>query len=252
MWMRHATRVHCAEEVAVSVAVSVRTNESWHTYQCVTVLIWMSPVSDMNETWHTYNCIMSHTYDCVMLHTYNCVMSHTYNCVMSHTYNCVMSHTYDCVMSHIRNAPKTDSNESRERYTHVIPHIPMSHVIWMSHGTHMNESWHMSDMPREWYTYVIPHIPMSHVIYRSLLQNIVSFIGLFCKRDLLWEIHICHTAYTNESCHVSTYLPMSICVYLSNHTLMVLMSHTEYKNASCHIPTSLPTCLYVSTYLILS
>ena len=64
-------------------------------------------------------------------------------------------------------------------------------------------------------------------------------------------IHICHTAYTNESCHISTYLPthLSICVYLSNHTLMVFMSHIAYTNASCHISTYLPTHLSICVYL---
>jgi len=34
---------------------------------------------------------------------------------------------------------------------------------------------------------LLPSRPVWHENYRSLLQNIVSFIGLFCQRDLLFQ-----------------------------------------------------------------
>ena len=73
-------------------------------------------------------------------------------------------------------------------YTYVISHISLKHVADLSETCRRSEN-------------VMSHIGMSlsthkrwrrgagysyldRLNYRSLLQNIVSFVGLFCKRDL--------------------------------------------------------------------
>ena len=56
---------------------------------------------------------------------------------------------------------------------------------------------------------------MSHMNYRSLLQNIVSFIGLFCKRDPLLYIYDMYGASTLDvHKHIST-------LYMTQHQLYV-------------------------------
>jgi len=103
--------------------------------------------------------------------------------------------TYQWVVSHFRMSRVTHINESCHTYEWVVSHI------WMSRVTHMNESCHT-------YQWVTANISMSHVTHmnadsirmtpsqsgwlltqllgdtRSLLQNNVSFIGLFYKTDL--------------------------------------------------------------------
>ena len=169
-------------------------NESCHTYEWVMPHLSMSHVIHMNESWYTYEWVMSHIW-----------MSHgTHMNESCHTYECVCR----TVMPNISMSPVTHMHKSW-------------HTYQMSHGTHMTESYHTcegvmlhievhslsslcvhsrahtiytwgrNDSCAPWLTHLGGTIIMSYVWQesrcvsnKSLLQNIVSFIGLFCKRDL--------------------------------------------------------------------
>jgi len=160
IWMSHGTHM----------------NESCHTYEWVMSHIWMRHVTHMNEPCHTYEWVMSHIW-----------MSHvTHMNESCHTYKWVMSHTQS---SPITDMPKMDwfwllifptnvvrgllnkeikfQNKgavlvqiapllfSQPRNQNQSIKRGMLHV-WMSHVTHVNESWHT-------YECVMSHIWMSHV-----------------------------------------------------------------------------------------
>jgi len=114
--------------------------------------------------------------------------------------------TYKWVMSHIWTRRVAPMNESCHTYELVTWHT------WMSHFTHMTATCHTYErvMCDIWGGY--EYKPPSN--YRSLFQNIVSFIGLFCKIDITkpicrtyasvvsytWTRHVAHM---NELCHES-------------------------------------------------
>jgi len=80
----------------------------------------------INESWYTYEWVMAHTWRSASCHTYHIWYGHVKHMTEwpCHIHKWVIEHTIDSLMRH------TPS------YEWVMVHI------WMSHGTHMNESWH--------------------------------------------------------------------------------------------------------------
>ena len=112
-----------------------RINEFWNTFESewVVVYIWT------NESCHTYHCVTHTNESC---HTYEWVMAHIWMNESSRTYNCVMTHmnfsrhTYEWVMVRIGMSHCTHMNGLWHTNGWVMAYT------CMSHGTHMNESWH--------------------------------------------------------------------------------------------------------------
>jgi len=90
-----------------------------------------------------------------------------------------MSHATRVVwMSH-----GTHTNESCHTYEWVMPHL------WMSHGTHTNESCHT-------HKWVMPHIWMSHATHMNESWHTYEWV--------MPHIRMSHATHMNESCHVWT------------------------------------------------
>jgi len=166
------------------------------------------------------------------------------------------------VMSHIIMSHVTHTNESYRTYVWVMSHIWMSRFTcviesghtWMSHVTHMNESHHT-------YEWAMSHIWMSHVthvnescygvatmsrlikITGSILQNIIPFRGLFCKRALLKRLYSAKETYnfkepTNRSHPIHTFVSHVIdmnesCLTYECVTSHTWTSHVTHMNGSC-------------------
>jgi len=148
----------------------------WNAMQCH-VAVWV--MSHIRVYYHTYECLcvshVTHMNMCVSL------MSHIY------IYMCVSlswhTHEYMCVFT---------------RQVAWMSHV--ASIWWLKHVTYTPSTF--CDIPHLYFEiyliYVLSHhslprISMScsyvwmteyRLFYRALLQNIVSFIGLFCKRDL--------------------------------------------------------------------
>jgi len=85
-----------------------------------------------------------------------------------------MSHprmSYERVISHIWMSHVTHVNESYHTCEWVMLHI------WMSHVTHVNESCHT-------YEWVMSHMWMSHITHWNVSNTHIRITGLFCKRAL--------------------------------------------------------------------
>jgi len=131
----------------------------------------------------------------------------------------------------------------------------MSHT-WISHGTHVNESWHTC----EW---VMSHIWMSHVTHLNESQHTWMRYATYTNRSgqnmCLWLSHVTHS---NESCHV-THMNVSVSHIWMGQVEMFVCCHNPwlyFLNESCHthesvlshmwrrrvtlLNVSCPTCKY--------
>ena len=104
---------------------------------------------------------------------------------------------YGSWMSHV-----THMKESWHTYEWVMSHI------WMSHVTHMNESCHT-------YEWAMSHIWMSHVTHMNESCHTYEWV-----MSHIWRSHVTHM---KESCH--TY------EWAMSH---IWMSHVTHMNKSCH------------------
>ena len=100
---------------------------------CVTY-IWMSRVMYKRDTiqMRIYACMYTYLY----IYIYICIYMyiHIYVCILNETCHTWMNYvTYEWVTAHIWMSHGTHVNESRHTYEWVTAHI------WMSHGTHINE-----------------------------------------------------------------------------------------------------------------
>ena len=86
-------------------------HETCLSVQCEWVMahMWMSHGTYVNESWHICEWVMAHMWTGRI--TYECVLSHR----NESWHICEPWHTYEWVMAH----------------------------VWMSHGTRVNESWHI-------------------------------------------------------------------------------------------------------------
>ena len=110
----------------------------------------------------------------------------------------------------------------------VIPHISRSHGvmahIWMSHGTHMNESWHT-------YEWVMAHVWRSHTTHEWSHD---PFIRIFVWMDHV-IIHMCGMA-PSYVCHDSFIrAPWLI------HMCAMTHPHVCYDSFIC-VPSPVNTC----------
>jgi len=146
----------------------------------------MRHVPHMNESCPTYEWVTQRTYESCLTHKWG--MFYIWTVVLSHT-SCVTHANTSCV-THVNTSHVT---RVTLEYTSWTWHDPYSYV------------WHVSwDNNRIWVTRsntIVLHRTLSRrilwlashtmgwlrsvgSIYRSLLQDIVSCIGLFCIRDL--------------------------------------------------------------------
>jgi len=195
--------------------------------------IWMSRGTHMNESWHTYKWVTAHTWICkifIMLCFRSWVMAHTW---MSHgtthmngswhAYEWVLAHVYISHGTHIDVSCQTDGWVMWHAHAHLNDVIFQVCVCVMSHGTHMNESWHNA---HEW---VLAHIWMSHTYEWVMAQRIWMSHGTHMNESHIWIRHTYEWAtHMNESrtlewCHISSALHIYIYIYIY----------------ICHIPSSL-------------
>jgi len=105
----------------------------------------------------------------------------------------------------------TQMHESCHTYKWVMSHIWMSHVTHMDESfTHMNESCHT-------YGWVMSHIWMSHVTHTAVLPTTQQDEWIMSRA---WMRHITHM---NETCHTHE--------WVMSHTWT---SHITHMNGSCH------------------
>jgi len=127
----------------------------------------------------------SHTRQHIRMHTY--IM---YPPTQPRTHVYAFTYTSTHTNAHIHNVP-----------THPTTH-PRMQYAWMGHVAYMNAAHpqHTNDARIAW------------KYDRSLLQNIVYFTGLFCKRDLLFSASTTRWAHRSQysletrfiqSCHTS-------------------------------------------------
>jgi len=133
------------------------------------------------------------------------------------------------------------------RYKWVLPHIWMCHVGTCIH-THACMNAHVCMYVRMYvcmYTHSYAHMCMFisvctysdqqvsfaeySLYYRALLQNIVSFIGLFCKRD---TVHTLINTQIHVSCCVWVYKCVYLCTYMYLDT-HIHMYATIRRKQSC-------------------
>jgi len=180
-------------------------SQSRRTYDRGMSRVWMSHVTHMNMSCHTYERVMSHIGMRHVTHRQQLRVESRVSC--NHTHKWVMSHmspsrcTYEWGMSHVWMSHVTHVDESCHTCEYVMSHV------WMSHVTHTYEACHslLSLIANEsclTYVWGMSHIAfvtgnsdmyeavcdMQRVTRRELrrvaLGYIVSFVGLFCKREL--------------------------------------------------------------------
>jgi len=181
---------------------------------------------------HTHTQKLSHIWighvTCAKLLLLIYVRMYAHTQKMSHVWVSLspMDSLIEWVTAHIRMSHGTHTNES----CHICECV-MSHV-YMSLCTNMNE-WYRT------YGWVMSRTRMNHVmnINESLLQNIVSFVGLFYKKrpTISWIDSLCNHAWImswismsqvtqmHESCHK--------CEWVMSH---IWISHVTHPDASCH------------------
>jgi len=136
-------------------ATRCNTCDEWMYMSCD---VWMSHVTHMNEARHTYEWGTAHIWMRHVTHTHAYVVWRVDE--LCHTYAWVTSH------SHV-------SHETYTGYSRVVIWVYVTWGMWMSHVTHMNESWHtyewgalrmcMNHGTRMWHTCAMTHgTRMSH------------------------------------------------------------------------------------------
>ena len=155
---------------------------------------------------HTYEWVMSHIW---MSHVTRTVWCNSCICGMTASIGiCGMTNRYGEVKSQVL---------GRQSRGYIMSHI------WMSHGTHMNESCHT-------YEWVMLHIWISHVTHMNescrTYEWVMAHIWMSYVRTYEWvmsHIWVSHVTHMNESCH--TY------EWVLSH---IWMSHVTRMNESCH------------------
>jgi len=153
-------------------------------------------------------------------------------CLTRMNESCHTCHAYEWVMSHIWMSHGTHTNESCHTYEWGMARI------WMSHGTHVNESWHT-------YKCVLPHIRMSHVTHTSESWHTYEWVMAHmwmrdgthmnesrhtyeCVMAHMWMRHGTHM---NESWH--TYEWVMAHIWMS-HVSYIWMRHGTHTHESWH------------------
>jgi len=130
------------------MSISDGTHVTTHVTSCCGSLLHTLRLFSLNESCHTCECVMAHM-QLMSIRRVACVqMSHgTHMSVMYHTYEQVMTHTW--VSWRTNSLPSGTSRvwkshaTAQRIWTRCIPVYTRKWVmahIWMSHGTHMNQS----------------------------------------------------------------------------------------------------------------
>ena len=192
IWMSHVTR----------------TNESCHTYECVTSHIWMSHVTHMNASCHTYDWVMPHVrLNLVTLqmspvshmdesrHTDICVMFRIWNSHVSHMGNisqmCVCAFVCAFVRAFVRACVCLCVCEKvscegfiASTHVHICVHIPLRHLQDMSRVRFSNVTMNESLVTYEW---VLSHVWSSH---------------MWAQESVMCHVWMSHVTRMNESCQI--------------------------------------------------
>ena len=124
LWMSHGTHV----------------NHSWNTYEWVMSHIWMSHATHVNESYGV--ATMSRRLKIISLFCKRALLKRRYSAKETYHFKepTNRSHPIICLLTRRGNrfwmSHGTHVNESWHTCEWIMAHM------WMSHGTHVNESWH--------------------------------------------------------------------------------------------------------------
>ena len=130
---------------------------------------WTAGNPSKTEIMHTYP--HSHIHSLSLTHTHTHTYTHTHT--HTHTYTqktYARTHTHTQTQTHTKTHRHTDTDTDTDIYTHTHTHTHTH--MWHAAFTHFDD-WNSRR--------VLLHICSN---YSSLLQDVVFFIGLFCKRNL--------------------------------------------------------------------
>jgi len=97
---------------------------TWHA------IIWWSHVMRVNESWHTYGWVVSHIWMGRVTHICECPSPDKYLHESRHTW----------VMAHVGRVISPSSPTNLSHVTLITHELALVMHIWMSHGTHMDQS----------------------------------------------------------------------------------------------------------------
>jgi len=204
IWMSHTRQVNACAGCDIKPSISYMSHV---THEWVTSHIWMSHITRMNESCHIY---MSHV-------THMNKSRHTCKCLrwLWHHTKYFLYESCHIWMSHV-----TRMNESCHIYWRIIPRVLFEYTINAQLMRHMGWLLLVGSIKLQvsfaeyslfdralaqkrpiilsiLLTEAIPYLSRMHIWkcrvtqmnksrlnHRSLLQNVVSFIGIFCTRDL--------------------------------------------------------------------
>jgi len=168
-------------EWQLEMSHNTHMNESCHTYEWVMSHIWMSHDTHMNESRHIYECVTA-SIRMSQLTTFDSSVRVTWPSPMAGSWAGCTRCKHDCMWpTHniwlIRACDVTQSH---------VCHDSLVRLTWRFHMCDMTHShvWLDSFLCVTWLIHMGWLRLVGSLNYRSLLQNIFSFIGLFCKRDL--------------------------------------------------------------------
>jgi len=138
-------------------------NKSRHMSKRALTYIWMSHGTHLNESWHTFECAMSRN-RCT--HTHICIYTReTQFSGDRHVYKWVMAHIWMSHGTHLNESWHTsECAMSRNRCTQRHPVSRGQTRLSMGHGTHLNESWHTPDV----HTHTDVYIHVYIYIYKQM------------------------------------------------------------------------------------
>ena len=178
IWMSHVTHVPQWYPLR-----AVRRNHIWLHRTFLMSNIRMSHVTHMRshvshtpKSCHTYEWVLSHTYLCDALSKHNhmrrtlLMFSELHIRTHTHTHTDVHTHTHMYTHTHTCTHTNTHTFEFSMRTPPPTSHLPKH--------THTCKTAYSPEL------FYLKNVQFLSISIYSLWQNIVSFIGLFCKRDL--------------------------------------------------------------------
>ena len=212
IWMSHGT--HSNESYSVLlISTGCNDNKSLNTYDWVMAHSYVLHDSFIYVPWRIHMCAMTHSYVCN--DSFICVTRRIHMCAMTHSYVC--HDALVCVTWLIHRLMHTCALTRWYEYYNI--HKWMSHTrsqvpTPMSHGTHMNESWHT-------YEWVMANIWMSHIQY-YLYSQVPTPMSHVAHMNESAPQQMSHVAHRNESWHLNKWVMSRI-----------WMSHGTLTNESC-------------------
>ena len=142
---------------------------------------------------HTPTCVHTHTKTYARAHTHTHIHTHTHTHIRAHTHSnahtCTRTRTYTHLHTHTHmHISRAEMEKQRQDYKEAVEQVEsmFSHAKTDFETARQHEKVCMciytldtsSTCKMEW-----PRL-VGSIHHRSLLQNVVSCIGLFCNRDL--------------------------------------------------------------------